>query len=60
MDLGFVQVRCPSCQVDQPARLAIIPEKCDDFTRSNLTATLRIDMRSVNAHVEACRKGRAR
>lgn len=56
MGAGYVQVRCPACNVDQPAKLAIVVDTSDDFTRPTVAATMSVDMRSVNAHVEACRK----
>lgn len=54
MGAGFVQVKCPVCGVDQPARLSVALDPPPDFVKDTATVTLTADMRPVNQHVKAC------
>ncbi|NUS27523.1 MAG: hypothetical protein HOV92_25295 [Streptomyces sp.] len=54
MGAGFVQVKCPYCHVDQPARLSLAIEPTPDFNRDEVKVRLTADMRTVNQHVNTC------
>lgn len=54
MGAGFVQVKCPSCGVDQPARLRLVLDPEPDFVQDTATVRIAADLRAVNEHVKAC------
>lgn len=54
MGAGFIQVKCPCCGVDQPARLRLTLTPATDFTTDTATVQVEADLRPVNEHVKAC------
>jgi hypothetical protein len=54
MGAGFIQVKCPSCGVDQPARLSVALDPPPDFVQDTAPVTVTADLRAVNEHVKAC------
>ena len=54
MGAGFVQIKCPHCGVDQPARLRLALEPDPSFVRDEVTVTVTADTTAVNQHVMAC------
>jgi hypothetical protein len=56
MTSGWIQVTCPVCHVDQPARLRFKLGETD-HTANAVAVSVEADMTNVNAHVEACKRG---
>ena len=55
MTPGWVQVECPICHVQQPAPLSLELGEVD-YDKNELPVQVKADLRSVNAHVETCKR----